>query len=86
MTDRFQAKTIWLGCLISAYAMAGLVFGPLFGRIADKTRSTRYIVIFGNLFMIVGSFMYSMGISPLFLMASRFVAGEFGFSYCDIVQ
>lgn len=76
LQDRFGAEEYWLGLLISAYAFAGLFFSPLFGRIADVTQSTRNVVLIGNLFMIVGSFMYSLAIAPWFLLISRFVAGK----------
>ncbi|KAK3567906.1 hypothetical protein QTP86_027295 [Hemibagrus guttatus] len=49
--------------------------GPLFGRWSDKTRTTKSIILFSNLFEIVGNFMYFIGYSKWLLLSSRLVAG-----------
>ncbi|XP_053360245.1 major facilitator superfamily domain-containing protein 8 [Clarias gariepinus] len=70
-----DAPPYFLGLGLSAFSFSGLVTGPLFGRWSDRTRATKTIILFSNLFEIVGNFMYFIGYSKWLLLSSRFVAG-----------
>ncbi|XP_018612586.2 major facilitator superfamily domain-containing protein 8-like [Scleropages formosus] len=70
-----EAAPYFLGLGLSAFSLSGLLSGPLFGYWSDRTRSTKGIILFANLFEIVGNFMYFMGYSKWLLLSSRFVAG-----------
>ncbi|KAF5888146.1 major facilitator superfamily domain-containing protein 8-like, partial [Clarias magur] len=70
-----DAPPYFLGLGLSAFSFSGLVTGPLFGRWSDRTRTTKTIILFSNLFEIVGNFMYFIGYSKWLLLSSRFVAG-----------
>ncbi|KAG7329714.1 hypothetical protein KOW79_005936 [Hemibagrus wyckioides] len=70
-----EAPPYFLGLGLSAFSFSGLVTGPLFGRWSDKTRTTKSIILFSNLFEIVGNFMYFIGYSKWLLLSSRLVAG-----------
>ncbi|TSS97535.1 Major facilitator superfamily domain-containing protein 8 [Bagarius yarrelli] len=70
-----DAPPYFLGLGLSAFSFSGLVMGPLFGRWSDKTRTTKTIILFSNLFEIVGNFMYFIGYSKWLLLSSRLVAG-----------
>uniref|UniRef100_A0A8C2WRK5 Major facilitator superfamily domain containing 8-like 2 n=1 Tax=Cyclopterus lumpus TaxID=8103 RepID=A0A8C2WRK5_CYCLU len=66
--------TIWsLG--LSAFSLSGLLTGPLFGLWSDRSRTTKSVILFSNLFEIAGNFMYFMGYSKWLLLSSRLVAG-----------
>uniref|UniRef100_A0A3P8ZM86 Major facilitator superfamily (MFS) profile domain-containing protein n=1 Tax=Esox lucius TaxID=8010 RepID=A0A3P8ZM86_ESOLU len=69
------AAPYFLGLGLSAFSLTGLLSGPLFGHWSDKTRTTKKIILFANLFEIVGNFMYFMGYSKWLLLSSRLVAG-----------
>ncbi|KAL4630768.1 major facilitator superfamily domain-containing protein 8-like [Arapaima gigas] len=69
------AAPYFLGLGLSAFSLSGLISGPLFGHWSDRTRTTKSIILFANLFEIVGNFMYFMGYSKWLLLSSRLVAG-----------
>uniref|UniRef100_A0A8C4YW29 Major facilitator superfamily (MFS) profile domain-containing protein n=1 Tax=Gadus morhua TaxID=8049 RepID=A0A8C4YW29_GADMO len=70
-----EAAPYFLGLALSAFSLSGLLSGPLFGHLSDKTRTTKKIILFANCFEIIGNFMYFMGFSKWLLLASRLVAG-----------
>ncbi|XP_029562021.1 major facilitator superfamily domain-containing protein 8 [Salmo trutta] len=70
-----EAPPYFLGLGLSAFSLSGLLTGPLFGLWSDRTRTTKTIILYSNLFEIVGSFMYFMGYSKWLLLCSRLVAG-----------
>uniref|UniRef100_A0A672PVY5 Major facilitator superfamily domain-containing protein 8-like n=1 Tax=Sinocyclocheilus grahami TaxID=75366 RepID=A0A672PVY5_SINGR len=70
-----EAPPYFLGLGLSAFSFSGLVSGPVFGHWSDKTRATKTIILFSNVFEIVGNFMYFMGYSKWLLLSSRLVAG-----------
>ncbi|KAJ3600146.1 hypothetical protein NHX12_034096 [Muraenolepis orangiensis] len=69
------AAPYFLGLGLSAFSLSGLLSGPLFGHLSDKTGTTKKIILFANCFEIIGNFMYFMGYSKWLLLASRLVAG-----------
>ncbi|XP_041648099.1 uncharacterized protein mfsd8l1 [Cheilinus undulatus] len=70
-----NAAPYFLGLALSAFSLSGLLSGPLFGHWSDRTGTTKKIILFANLFEIVGNFMYFMGFSKWLLLSSRLVAG-----------
>ncbi|XP_061540748.1 major facilitator superfamily domain-containing protein 8 [Phycodurus eques] len=70
-----EAPSYFLGLTLSAFSLSGLLSGPLFGHWSDRTRTSKKIILFANLFEIVGNLMYFMGFSKWFLLSSRLVAG-----------
>ncbi|XP_036410736.1 major facilitator superfamily domain-containing protein 8-like [Megalops cyprinoides] len=70
-----SAQPFFLGLGLSAFSLSGLLSGPLFGHWSDRTRTTKGIILFSNLFEIAGNFMYFMGYSKWLLLSSRLVAG-----------
>ncbi|XP_022607959.1 uncharacterized protein LOC111226897 [Seriola dumerili] len=70
-----DAAPYFLGLALSAFSLSGLLSGPLFGHLSDSTRTTKKIILFANVFEIVGNFMYFMGYSKWLLLSSRLVAG-----------
>ncbi|XP_052445220.1 major facilitator superfamily domain-containing protein 8 [Carassius gibelio] len=70
-----NAAPYFLGLSLSAFSFSGLLAGPLFGFWSDRTLATKKIILFANVFEIVGNFMYFMGYSKWLLLCSRLVAG-----------
>uniref|UniRef100_A0A7N6FAG3 Major facilitator superfamily (MFS) profile domain-containing protein n=1 Tax=Anabas testudineus TaxID=64144 RepID=A0A7N6FAG3_ANATE len=70
-----DAPPYFLGLALSAFSLSGLLSGPLFGHWSDRTQATKKIILFANLFEIIGNFMYFMGYSKWLLLSSRLVAG-----------
>ncbi|XP_056600293.1 major facilitator superfamily domain-containing protein 8 [Triplophysa dalaica] len=70
-----EAPPYFLGLGLSAFSFSGLVTGPVFGHWSDRTRTTKNIILFSNVFEIVGNVMYFMGYSKWLLLSSRLVAG-----------
>lgn len=60
---------------MAAFSVADMIASPLTGRWSDRTGNTRFIVLVANVPQFLGSVMYFMGLSPWFLVASRFVVG-----------
>ncbi|KAL1023359.1 hypothetical protein UPYG_G00039710 [Umbra pygmaea] len=69
------AQAYFLGLTMSAFSFSGLLSGPLFGHWSDKTRTTKKIILFANMFEILGNIMYFIGYSKWLLVSSRLVAG-----------
>lgn len=69
------AAPYFLGLGLSAFSLSGLLCGPLFGLWSDHTRTTKGVILFSNVFEIIGNFMYFLGYSKWLLLGSRFVAG-----------
>ncbi|KAJ8320175.1 hypothetical protein KUTeg_001762 [Tegillarca granosa] len=72
---KFGAGQWFLGLLLSAYSLAAMISGPLFGRWVDISRKPKLILVFSTFWEIGGNVMYFMGISPWFLFGSRLVSG-----------
>ncbi|XP_041791154.1 major facilitator superfamily domain-containing protein 8 [Chelmon rostratus] len=70
-----DAAPYFLGLALSAFSLSGLLSGPLFGHWSDRSGATKKIILFANLFEIIGNFMYFMGFSKWLLLSSRLVAG-----------
>ncbi|KAK5907162.1 hypothetical protein CesoFtcFv8_005041 [Champsocephalus esox] len=70
-----EAAPYCLGLALSAFSLTGLLTGPLFGYWSDKTQTTKKIILFANVFEMIGNFMYFMGYSKWLLLSSRLVAG-----------
>uniref|UniRef100_UPI0037E89534 major facilitator superfamily domain-containing protein 8 n=1 Tax=Semicossyphus pulcher TaxID=241346 RepID=UPI0037E89534 len=70
-----EAPPYFLGLGLSAFSVSGLLTGPLFGFWSDRSKTTKFIILFSNLFEIAGNFMYFIGYSKWLLLCSRLVAG-----------
>ncbi|XP_076601707.1 major facilitator superfamily domain-containing protein 8-like [Chaetodon auriga] len=70
-----EAPPYFLGLGLSAFSLSGLLSGPLFGLWSDRSKTTKSIILFSNLFEIAGNFMYFLGYSKWLLLCSRIVAG-----------
>ncbi|CAG5896986.1 unnamed protein product [Menidia menidia] len=70
-----EAPPYFLGLGLSAFSLSGLLTGPLFGLWSDRCKTTKFIILFSNLFEIAGNFMYFIGYSKWLLLCSRLVAG-----------
>ncbi|XP_008431499.1 major facilitator superfamily domain-containing protein 8 [Poecilia reticulata] len=70
-----EAPPYFLGLGLSAFSLSALLTGPLFGVWSDRSKTTKSIILFSNLFEIAGNFMYFMGYSKWLLLCSRLVAG-----------
>ncbi|XP_028987495.1 major facilitator superfamily domain-containing protein 8 [Betta splendens] len=70
-----EAPPYFLGLGLSAFSLAGLLADPLFGFWSDRSKKTKSIVLFANLFEIAGNFLYFIGYSKWLLLCSRLVAG-----------
>ncbi|XP_069112864.1 major facilitator superfamily domain-containing protein 8-like [Argopecten irradians] len=73
--QRFDSPEYMLGILLSAYSLAAMVSSPLLGRWADRSRKPKVIIILCAVVQVGGNFMYLMGVSQWFLLASRLVVG-----------
>lgn len=49
-----DAPPYFLGLALSAFSLSGLLSGPLFGHWSDRTQATKKIILFANLFEIIG--------------------------------
>lgn len=59
-----EAPPYFLGLALSAFSFSGLLSGPLFGHWSDRTRTTKNIILFANLFEIIGK---ALGLKLVFL-------------------
>ncbi|XP_067951515.1 major facilitator superfamily domain-containing protein 8-like [Watersipora subatra] len=75
LQNTWHAAPYYLGLVLSAYSFAGLFSSPIMGRIYDSTRKSKLLISATNVFEFGGSLMYWFGISPIFLIVSRLIAG-----------
>jgi len=54
LDEQFKADKFFYGLTLSAFSMANLLAGPLYGLAFDYTHKTKLIVLLGNLFEIGG--------------------------------
>ncbi|KAM5164554.1 major facilitator superfamily domain-containing protein 8-like [Mantella aurantiaca] len=73
--QKLDAQPFFLGLVLSAFSLTELLSGPVFGHWSDKTGKTKHVILLSNCFEIAGNFMYFVGFSKWFLLASRLVAG-----------
>lgn len=55
-----DAQPYFLGLCLSAFSLSGLLVGPLFGHWSDRTQTTKKIILFANLFEIVGELTHGL--------------------------
>ena len=48
------AKAYFIGIVMSSFSLTGLLSAPIYGRITDKTHSTKILVVISNVFEITG--------------------------------
>ncbi|XP_028830909.1 major facilitator superfamily domain-containing protein 8 isoform X1 [Denticeps clupeoides] len=70
-----EAPPYFLGLGLSAFSFSSLLSGPVFGLWSDRSRTTKSIILFSNVFEVVGNIMYFVGFSKWLLLSSRLVAG-----------
>lgn len=70
-----NGETYFLGIIMSAFSFAGIIASPIFGRITDLNDSAKLCIIAGNLFEIVGNFLYFASTNKYMILGSRLIAG-----------
>ncbi|KAM9789566.1 major facilitator superfamily domain-containing protein 8 [Neosynchiropus ocellatus] len=70
-----EAPPYFLGLGLSAFSLSALITGPIFGCWSDRSKTTKHIILFSNLFEIAGNLMYFIGYSKWLLLCSRLIAG-----------
>lgn len=69
------AERYFLGLVLSAFSLTGLISAPIYGRISDRTRTSKICIIVGNVLEIGGNFMYFASTSGHMTLFSRLIAG-----------
>ena len=75
MHESFNANGIFMGMTISAFSISGVISGLYMGKLSDSISFTKPILLIGNLFEIVGNFIYFIAINKWLLLMSRFISG-----------
>ena len=65
----------FLGIVIAIYPTSAVLSLPVVGRIFDKTKRTKELIIVLNLFEIVGNIVYALPFSKWLIFLGRFLAG-----------
>ncbi|GFO07158.1 solute carrier family 2, facilitated glucose transporter member 10 [Plakobranchus ocellatus] len=73
--NTYNPPEYMLGLVLSAYSLAAFLSAPMIGRLSDKFRCTKQIILICCTFEMVGSFLYFIGISEWLCVASRFISG-----------
>lgn len=71
----FHVQYWYLGLVLSAYNMVGILSTAIVGRLADITRKVKWICFLWNIAEIVGNFMYSLPFWVGFPLLGRMIAG-----------
>ena len=66
---------VFLGIVLAAYSFAAILAGPTIGKLADKFRCTKCIIIFCFMLKVAGNLMYSIPVSAFFPLVGRFISG-----------
>jgi ceroid-lipofuscinosis MFS transporter 7 len=75
MHESFNANGIFMGTTISAFSISGVISGLYMGKLSDSINFTKPILLIGNLFEIMGNFIYFVAINKWLLLMSRFISG-----------
>jgi len=73
--QKYGGNEFYLGLCLSAYSFSDLLSSPLLGRWSDKFDNTKLIILFANIWQILGSFIYFIGRDKWLIIAGRFIAG-----------
>jgi len=74
--DMFKShSTVLAGAIIGMYPLSAMFTLLIAGRLYDKTKKVRQIILVLNLFQIAGSIMYAVPSSIYMLLLSRFLSG-----------
>lgn len=46
----------WMGLLVASYGVAAMICSPIYGRITDYYKMSRYVVLVASLFSLIGHF------------------------------
>lgn len=81
----FEVNNIFMGLVVAAYPFAGMISLPIIGRIYDKTKRTRELILVLNFLQIVGNIIYAIPFSKWLPLSGRFLAGlGDGFMACAL--
>lgn len=69
------AEPGFIGIVMSAYSIAGLIFAPILGKVTDYVGAAKLTVIFGTLCSIGGSLIYCAVRNKYGIAAARFISG-----------
>ena len=72
---RFNVKPWFLGVVVAVNPAAGVILLPITGRLFDKTRRTRALILIMNIFEIIGNIIYSLGLSKWCVFIGRMFSG-----------
>jgi len=56
-----HAQQFFIGLVMASFSVTGLLSAPLYGRFTDMTHSTKFAVVFSNLFEIGGMCLNTFG-------------------------
>ncbi|XP_066911915.1 uncharacterized protein [Clytia hemisphaerica] len=70
-----DVKTWFLGIVVAIYPTSAVLSLPVVGRIFDKTKRSKELIIVLNTFEIVGNIIYALPFSKWLIFAGRFFAG-----------
>jgi ceroid-lipofuscinosis MFS transporter 7 len=73
--ESFNANGMFMGLTISAFSISGVISGLYMGKLSDSINYTKPILLIGNLFEIVGNFIYFIAFNKWLLLLSRFISG-----------
>lgn len=65
----------YFGYCLASFSLSGLIFAPMFGRLADRTKSIRNSMFMGIFFSILGNLIYSLFPKKNAIVTGRFLAG-----------
>lgn len=72
---RFNVETWYLGIVVAIYPTAAVVSLPIVGRVFDKTKRTKELILVLNMFEIIGNVIYAIPYSKWFIFIGRCLAG-----------
>lgn len=77
----------WLSLAMAAFPAANAVSSPIYGLVADHYSAKR-VLVFSNIFEMIGNVLYMVAPSPTVIVIGRFLAGmgagvgAVAFAYC----
>ena len=71
----FNVETWFLGLVVASYTAAAMLCLPIVGRVFDKTKRTKELIMVMNMFEFVGNIIYALPFSPWLPLCGRFIAG-----------
>ena len=75
LNNDFNTTAEFVGPVMAAYGIGGLLSGFTLGRLSDLTQRPDFIIVFCSILSAFGNFLYALASNKNYLVLARFISG-----------